>query len=75
MITNILAALATEKAEGNENADEFVARLEAHIRDLETLKAWVKDSAKVRASNLDTLIGGDIPAPAQPARLVDEVEV
>ena len=75
MITNILAALATEKAEGNENADEFVARLEAHIRDLETLKAWVKDSAKVRASNLDALIGGDIPAPAQPPLLGEEIEL
>ena len=73
MITNILAALATEKAEGNETADQLVARLDAHIRDLETLKAWVIDSAKVRASSLDALIGGDIPAPAQPPRLVDEV--
>ena len=64
MLNTIHIALLTERDAGNEAASEFVARIDAHIRDLETLKAWVLDSAKVRAEAIDTLIGGNVPANA-----------
>jgi len=65
MIDTIVAALAAEKSLGTEHAEQLIARLDSHIRDLETLKAWVRDSAKLRAEALDSLIGGEPSKPAE----------
>lgn len=64
MLTQFAAVLAAEQREGNLQADEFVARIDAHIRDLETLKAWVLDSARLRSQAIGSLIGDEAPAPA-----------
>ena len=67
---NILAIvneLRAEKAAGNDMADQLVARIEAHIRDLETLKAWVKDSAKARDMALGSMLGHEPESPKMPA--------
>ncbi len=62
MLTQFAAVLAAEQREGNLQAEEFVARLDAHIRDLETLKAWVLDSARLRSQAIGSLIGDEAPA-------------
>lgn len=64
MLNTLHIALVTERDAGNDAASDFVARIDAHIRDLETLKAWVMDSAKVRAEAIDALIGGGVPPEA-----------
>lgn len=71
MLTSLVSALAAEKVEGNEFAADVAARIDAHIRDLETLKAWVMDSAKVRAEAIDALIGGGVPPEAPKPALRD----
>lgn len=62
MMNTIIAALRAEQAEGNTHADQIVERIDAHIRDLETLKAWVLDGAKVRSLSIDSLISGPTDA-------------
>lgn len=57
MLTTIIAALAAEKVEGENHAAQLCARIDSHIRDLETLKAWIKDSARERFQSLDSIIG------------------
>jgi hypothetical protein len=69
MITNIvsmIAELKAEKAAGNDMAEQLVARIDAHIRDLETLKAWVLDSAKARDMALGSMLGHEPEAPQMP---------
>ena len=53
-ILTIVQELRAEKAAGNDMAAQLVERIDAHIRDLELLKAWVKDSATAR----DMALGG-----------------
>jgi len=64
MLTRFAAVLAEEQREGNLQAEEFIARIDSHIRDLETLKAWVIDSARVRSNAIGNIIGDEAPAPA-----------
>ena len=64
MITTIVQALAAERTEGNDHAEQLVARIDSHIRDLETLKAWIMDSARLRAEAIDSLIGDSVPPEA-----------
>ena len=67
MLTNILNELKTEQAAGNKMAEELVERIDAHIRDLETLKAWIKDSATARDMALGSMLGMEPEAPQVPA--------
>lgn len=62
MLNTILDAIRGEQNEGNLHADQLVERINAHIRDLETLKAWVLDAAKARSLSLESLINGDADA-------------
>lgn len=64
MLTTLAAALTIEKREGDHQAEQFIARIDSHIRDLETLKAWVKDSARLRSEALDSLLGNEPAAAA-----------
>ena len=63
MITNLLAELRNERSEGDTQAEELVQRIDAHIRDLEVLKLWIKDSAGVRSARLGGLIDGNLLTP------------
>jgi hypothetical protein len=63
----ILNELKAEQAAGNEQAAQLVERIDAHIRDLETLKAWVIDSATARSMALGGMLGGEAPAPVAAA--------
>lgn len=70
MITNILSIIGELKAErtaGDEMAAQLIERIDAHIRDLETLKAWVRDSATARAMAITGMLGGEPAAPEMPA--------
>ena len=40
-ILDIVQELRAEKAAGNDMAEQLIERINCHIRDLETLKAWV----------------------------------
>jgi hypothetical protein len=68
---NIIAIaneLRAEKAAGNDMAAHFIERIDAHIRDLETLKAWVRDSATARDMALGSMLGVEQDnAPTVPA--------
>ena len=63
---SIVQELRAEKAAGNDMADQLVERIDAHIRDLETLKAWVKDSATARDMALGGMLGMEPEVPATP---------
>jgi hypothetical protein len=69
MITNIvsmIAELKAEKAAGNDMAAQLVARIDAHIRDLETLKAWIMDAAQARDMALGSMLGHEPEPPKMP---------
>lgn len=76
MITNIISIideLKAERAAGNDMATQLVERIDAHVRDLELLKAWVLDSAKARDMAIGGMLGGEPEAPAQvPAVLAQD---
>lgn len=72
-ILTIVQELRAEKAAGNDMADQLVERIDAHIRDLELLKAWVKDSATARDMALGGMLGMEPEAPQMPA-VTDAVE-
>lgn len=59
LLNTLFAALKGEQNEGNIHSSQLVERIDAHIRDLETLKAWVLDTAKARSLSLETLMNGD----------------
>lgn len=74
MITNIVSIineLQAERAAGDEMAADLVARIDAHITDLQTLRAWVIDSASVRSQAIAAMLGGEPEAPQVP----DVVEI
>jgi hypothetical protein len=76
-ILSIVQELHAEKAAGNDMAEQLVARIEAHIRDLETLKAWVLDSAKARDMTLGGMLGmeqGEPPKMPQVAEAKEAAE-
>lgn len=66
-ILTIVNELKAEKAAGNDMAQQLTERIDAHISDLETLKAWVKDSAKARDMALGGMLGMEPEAPQMPA--------
>lgn len=71
MLTNILNELKTEQAAGNKMAEELVERIDAHIRDLETLKLWVIDRGAARWMSLELLLNGEESGESEP--LADDV--
>jgi hypothetical protein len=72
-IVTIVNELRAEKAAGNDMAQQLTERIDAHIRDLETLKAWVKDSATARDMALGGMLGIEPEAPQMPP--VSEVKL
>lgn len=63
MMHELMVLLRKEQADGDQHGQEIVERIDAHIRDLEIMRAWVLDSFKVRCDTLDRIINGDAPAP------------
>lgn len=61
----IVKALQDERVSGEAMTAELIERIDIHIRDLQTLKAWVKDSGYVRALAIEGLLNGE-PEPEQP---------
>ncbi|MEN6306009.1 MAG: hypothetical protein ABFD96_25010 [Armatimonadia bacterium] len=59
MLTTFLAALHDEKKIGDTNCEDLCARIDSHIRDLEQLKAFIRETARQRASAIETLIGAN----------------
>jgi len=75
-MVSIVKELRAEKAAGNDMAAQMVERIDAHIRDLETLKAWVLDSAKARDMALGGMLGMEPDEAKTPAvaEMKDEAE-
>jgi hypothetical protein len=73
-ILSIVQELRAEKAAGNDMAEQLVARIDAHIRDLETLKAWVLDSAKARDMALGGMLGMEQAEAPQMSAVVEVKE-
>lgn len=67
MITTIISELQAEKAAGDALAQQLIDRVDAHIRDLEVLKAWIADSFLARSTAIDGMLGVDTPKPAEAA--------
>jgi hypothetical protein len=64
-LVSIINELRAERAAGDDMAQQLVARIDAHIRDLELTKAWIIDSATARAMTIDGMLGGEnIAGPA-----------
>lgn len=79
MLAELKKRLETELKEGDdfcaevcERIDAHIANYSSHINDLEVLKAWVKDSMRVRADALKSLVNG---SPSTPAPVVAIVNV
>jgi hypothetical protein len=66
-IVSIINELKAEKAAGNDMAAQMVERIDAHIRDLETLKAWVMDAAQARDMALGSMLGHEPDEAKMPA--------
>lgn len=67
MIANILSLvdeLKAERAAGDDMAAQLIERIDAHIRDLATLKAWITDSAAARSMAISGMVGEPATAPA-----------
>jgi hypothetical protein len=62
-ILTIVNELRAEKAAGNEMFEQFISRIDAHIRDLETLKAWALDNKTARDMALGGMLGMEPEAP------------
>lgn len=58
-------------AEVCERIDAHIANYNSHIGDLEVLKAWVKDSMRVRADAIRALVNGNPAAPAPVVAIVN----
>lgn len=67
-IVSVIEELKAERVAGDEMARQMIERIDAHIRDLEVLKAWVKDSATARSMALSGMLGGE-PAPVKPVEV------
>jgi hypothetical protein len=72
-ITKLFTKVKAEKDAGNQMAEQLVERLDAHIRDLETTKVWIRDRAKIRDTELADILG-DEPKVAAPTmqQVVDQ---
>lgn len=57
MLPSIIDELKTRQAYGNLMAEQMCERLDAHIRDLELSKAWIRHNAKAEHDAIDRLLG------------------
>jgi len=72
---SIVKELRAEKAAGNDMAAQMLERIDAHIRDLETLKAWIRDSATARDMALGGMLGlepDEVKAPVAEVKVTAE---
>lgn len=67
MITTIINELKAEKAAGDMLAQQLIERVDAHIRDLEVLRAWIADSFLARSTAIDGMLGVNAAAPVEAA--------
>ncbi len=77
MIADLIARLNAHRNDGEDFCREICERLDAHIenysshiRDLEVLKAWVKDTDRVRSEAITDIIGPVTPTPSAAAPVV-----
>lgn len=66
-ILDMAAILRAEKEAGITMEAEMIERIDAHIRDLQLFRAWVKDSMEPRHMALGGMLGVEPEAPQTPA--------
>lgn len=78
MLAELKKRLEAELKEGDAFCAEMCERINvhqdnysSHISDLEMLKAWVKDSMRVRADAIRDLLDGNTAAPAPVVAIVN----
>lgn len=64
-LISIVKELEAEKAQIETTTAELVERIDAHIQDFLTLRAWIVDFGKARVMTVDGILNGAQP-PAQP---------
>ncbi len=57
MIIDIVSMLKSERDAGDDTSEQTIERIDAHIRDLELLKAWIRDSASARRAAINAIVG------------------
>lgn len=65
-IFDMANVLRAEKEAGITMEAEMIERIDAHIRDLQLFKAWVKDSMEPRHMALGGMLGMEPEAPRAP---------
>lgn len=82
MITDLISRLTADRSDGEEFSREICERIDAHIenysshiRDLEVLKAWVKDTVRVRSDAISSIIGPVEPVEPKAPTLPDTIPV
>lgn len=66
-IFDMANVLRAEKDAGIALETEIIERIDAHIRDLELFKAWVRDNMEPRHMALGSMLGAEPEAPQMPA--------
>lgn len=61
MITDIIGSLRAEREAGDNLAQDVIARLDRHIRDLETTKEWIRVEFGARSLALGAIVGDEDP--------------
>ena len=70
-IFDMVNVLRAEKEAGITMEAEMIERIDAHIRDLQLFKAWVKDSMEPRHMALGSMLGAEPQAPAAAAKAAE----
>lgn len=70
-IFDMVNVLRAEKDAGITMEAEMIERIDAHIRDLQLFKAWVKDSMEPRHMALGSMLGADPKAPVAAAEAAE----
>lgn len=70
-IFDMVNVLRAEKDAGITMEAEMIERIDAHIRDLQLFKAWVKDSMEPRHMALGSMLGAEPKAPAAAAEAAE----
>ena len=70
-IFDMVNVLRAEKDAGITMEAEMIERIDAHIRDLQLFKAWVKDSMEPRHIALGSMLGAEPQAPSTAAEAAE----
>lgn len=68
MLQEVIDQLEKLKHTALQNAVEQCERIDAHIRDLDTTKAWINDTTEIFVGTIERMISGPVAPQAPLAR-------